>query len=414
VLELREFAQRGNLGAFVSDPPFFLRQPAFVGLALRYDSQLVKQLEGRIASLADPESLEYSTILSAALAAIARRNDDLEPDSVDEFFFFEDIWQRWRTLSGRRFGRAVSPIVVEISVEADHPSVMQARGLEPPREGEVRFWQSYRITFRLTRRPMLQSAEAGGRIVPYSRPRFGTLGGFVRTVDGRVFGVTAAHVFADTDPFGPQPVRFRPCSAAYATPAFSDVLGLRGPLQRLSLGAFGGWLREAGTLKEVDPPDLVYPGACRASTIPRTSGLDVALVEFPISSHRLKQINIVGTGQVSQKMIASFQGAASGSMQVQPMALSIWYSYDFSCAVLGDRERACIADCLQVASRWRPHFPTVSRSGDSGSWLITNTKEGLGWLGVLVGGEGDRAGVVPAQRIVDQFAGRLGPLIPMI
>jgi hypothetical protein len=39
---------------------------------------------------------------------------------------------------------------------------------------------------------------------------------------------------------------------------------------------------------------------------------------------------------------------------------------------------------------------------------------GVQWLGVLIGGDGERSGVVPAHRILDQLAPTFGPLMPSI
>ncbi|WP_083224777.1 hypothetical protein [Sphingomonas panacis] len=56
----------------------------------------------------------------------------------------------------------------------------------------------------------------------------------------------------------------------------------------------------------------------------------------------------------------------------------------------------------------RPYVrPDLSRGGDSGSWLIARGITGLHWAGLLTGGDVDRAGIVPARRIVDRIENQL-------
>jgi hypothetical protein len=235
--------------------------------------------------------------------------------------------------------------------------------------------------------------------------RFGTLGGFLQSIDGRIFGVTAAHVIEQGE--------------HRATPAFSGVpFLLRRSLQRCCVDTRYSpprkWSAEFGSFKTLSAPEIVDDGQCRVSSNPTTKGLDVALVHFPsISPARLRRVNIAGTGQISQRLDAYFVGARSGLVRVRPSSLSIWHSYQSRFAE--QNKFACISDCLEIALEPRPHVMTnVSSEGDSGSWLMSKAKEGLFWLGVLVGGDGDRSGVVPAQRIIDHFIPQFGPLTPMI
>lgn len=374
---------------------------------------LVREIERWIASEADPRSLEYSAILSAALATIGRRSEAFDGDSSDDAFFFEEAWSRWKALSQRRFGRSVSPIVVEISVDvrsADVPLHIDSHGL--------RFWENYRLVFRQSKRARLQQAEAGGRFVPSGPyksdifesqpgrmpdppPTWGTLGGFLQAIDGSLYGVTAAHVAHR--------------EGGYATPAFSGaaIFGLQSRFQQFSLRLpLAQWRSQFGLVCRADPPKIVGRWQCSSTSLQATDGLDVALIHFPgVSADWMQCIDVVGTGQVSQSLRATFVGATSGLTRARVSTLSIWYSYEMP----NDWGSACVADCFQIALSPRPYFRTdVSRNGDSGAWLITKTTEGIGWVGVLLGGDGDRSGVVPAQRIIDHFTTLLGPLTPMI
>jgi hypothetical protein len=76
---------------------------------------------------------------------------------------------------------------------------------------------------------------------------------------------------------------------------------------------------------------------------------------------------------------------------------------------------ACISDCLQIKLRERPIFwEDVSTGGDSGAWLMAKTVNGYAWVGLIVGGDGERTGVVPASRILQKLEPVLGPLTPVI
>ncbi len=51
---------------------------------------------------------------------------------------------------------------------------------------------------------------------------------------------------------------------------------------------------------------------------------------------------------------------------------------------------------------------------NSGAGVMCGGQGGAQWLGVLIGGDGERSGVVPAHRILDQLAPTFGPLMPSI
>jgi hypothetical protein len=96
-----------------------------------------------------------------------------------------------------------------------------------------------------------------------------------------------------------------------------------------------------------------------------------------------------------------FVGARSAAVKVRVACYSIWQSYQLDEA---GQEIACIGDCLRVALAHRPYVWTdVSGRGDSGAWVMSDGQNGAQWLGVLIGGDGERSGVVPAHRILDHL-----------
>lgn len=66
-------------------------------------------------------------------------------------------------------------------------------------------------------------------------------------------------------------------------------------------------------------------------------------------------------------------------------------------------------DCIQIQLRERPYVRSdVSQGGDSGSWVLAQGLDGLHWVGMLIGGDGERAGIVPAARLIDYFSQKTG------
>jgi len=231
------------------------------------------------------------------------------------------------------------------------------------------------------------------------------LGGFFANYRARaLFAVTASHIVEDH-------------GHVTGTPAFAaaNLFGARRLLQRTGIAGLlaKSWRTEAGRVAYRSPPPIANPDQCSARSLRFSDDLDVALLEWPFTElGRRKLTSVVGLAEVSQALQAFFVGARSGFVRVRIAGLSIWHSYKLTAS---PQPTACIGDSLQIALPERPYARTdVSRKGDSGAWLMANSLEGPRWLGVLVGGDGARSGIVQAERIVSHFENQIGPLTSLI
>jgi hypothetical protein len=399
VQALRDYAQSGPLSGLVFDPPpFFTSRNGVLGVALSYDDLLVSMVARVLAGSGRPQphsTVEFSSLVARVLAGFARGDDG-------EYGYILHKWKKYSSWG------EMSPIVVEITVGLDFPRLSLERDFR-----DYTFFAGHRVVFRRVKRSTLQYAEAGGRFLAGKRdgrirtdlPRWGTLGGFVEAErDGTLYAMTAAHV-ADQ-------------IYGYGTPSFAateGLLGLRAALQSLTCQPSRlipvRWRGQRGELTNFSPADFIEPFECRATYVPATSGLDVALAKWPQDHrHLLSRIATVSTDQLTQELPIYFIGARSGSREVFISNYSIWHTYKMPRTGLF----ACVSDCLQIKVRDVYDHGEVSKGGDSGAWLIADGQNEQHWVGVLVGGDGDRAGIVPASRIVAHFNNEIGPLHPMI
>ena len=265
--------------------------------------------------------------------------------------------------------------------------------LERRRKGETRQY----------RPAEMHAAQPGGLFIPRGHfdprqfPRWGTLGGFVTTAGGDSYAVVANHVAHQAEGFG-TPVFVR------HVPEF-----LRGITRQLPLGLVGfDW--ELGDVKHRSQPTQVPEFSCTATAIPSSEGLDAALVQCPQSRAARRKVPFARLGQLWQRLPLRFVGARSGSQEVRITNRSIWHSYELR---RDNPEWACVPDCLQIGLRQRSYVKEdVSAGGDLGAWIMAQSADGPVWVGMLLGGDGDRSGIHPAERIVSYFSSILGPLTP--
>jgi hypothetical protein len=389
MLELRDYARAGPLQRFFTEPSrWFRAENGVFGIALSYDEALVREVEHSIVSGLPRGTVEHSALVARVLAGITgtgQYSGDASLLSIDREY--DDLFLRWQATNYRRYGRHVKPVIIEVTVGPEFPRYQEY----PPEP----FFEDHRIIYRRVRESVLHYAESGGRFIPERARRWGTLGGFLETFDAKLYAVSAAHVLEKPQSDWP----------AVGTPAFraAGTLGLQALFQ-FSLR----WSRESGRNFSVSTPIIVPELQCSLSTNPNLPGLDVALASWP-SRREINGtvVDVAGPGDFSQVLPSWFLGASSGMQRIHISNLSIWHSYQLP----GKDEYACVSDCLQIKLRDRPYFRSnVSKGGDSGAWLIANGISGHVWLGLLLGGDGDRAGVVPASRIVSHFQITLGPL----
>jgi hypothetical protein len=418
VIELRSLAHGdGALSRFFSEPPEYLSpNNGVTGMSLAYNPTFVSAVES---NLKNPLSVrdgtvEYSAYAAAALAATAgavTAPSFPEPSGYN----VQEILTQWRDISERRYGHVVKPIQIEVTVGPGFPE--RHAGREAFRD-----YEGYPIVLRRAKKAKLHFAESGGRLVALQNNNrsWGTLGGFLLSAPwpiGQklpfewVYGATAGHVV--------EVIKRGVCG----TPAFTAAanFGVSRVLQRLtsSRSTFvpRSWRPALGVVEYLSPPNIVAPFACSAASSPDTNGLDLAVVRLEQNDYvsaQLRFANEVEMGEISQVLQGRFAGARSGTVAVRVTSYSVWQSYevDFPDAEVGI---ACVGDCLQIALARRPYVWTdVSRRGDSGAWIVADSAEGPRWVGMLIGGDGERSGVVPAHRIMQHLRSRFGAMLPAI
>jgi hypothetical protein len=408
-----------------SDGPWANRN--VIGISVGYDETFV-QLVDRSSRSHPDGSVEHSAVVASRLAAAEATLGGRSAESIEPDWAVAEALRQWRRISERRYGRPTTPLRIEISVD-----VGRRREREPELASEdlpPAYWKSHErkvssdefestggipVSVRFSRGARLQLAASGGRLRTPLLPRhhWGTLGGFLRTASGQLFAMTAAHV-VDQGQAVPAPALPSGVLQVVASPAFPAAFGaIRRALQAASLrsGALGA---EIGRADLVSLAHELGRGECQFQVAPETTGgLDYAIAAWPHDAARnLTAAPAIELGEVSQVLKARFVGARSGRVNVRVTRYSVWHAYDLD----RDGKRvACIADCFEVALDERPYVRTdVSQGGDSGAWLVCDGAEGPRWLGLLVGGDGERTGVVPAYRIRDDLRRRVGGVTSMI
>jgi hypothetical protein len=360
------------------------------GIALSYDKWLVASAEHLLTSVIPPEwrgSIEHSRYVAQLLAAVAvRSGEDAVAETDLPALLVDQLFERWQVVANGSTRRR-SPIIVEVAVT-------EGFGREAlPRPEAIRD-SPYDYHIKRSRGAKLQAAASGGMITAgdrgYARS-YGTLGGFL--VDDHtleIFGVTAAHVCNGSTgyalplplPRAPKPIR--------------DTL-------RLMLDLYvRRWAKEECPSHWASRAATVAPQSCTAQATPRTDGLDVALHKVAPQTS-LRSAQVADLSDLSPVLNLSFTGATSGFQRVRVTSYSIWHSYTLN------ETNVCIHDCLQIKLADRPYLRSdLSRGGDSGAWLLARGPGGIHWVGLLTGGDGELAGLVPATRIVERLQTELG------
>ena len=408
MLELYEAARSERLLSFFVDPPqIWSAANGVIGAAVSYDSLLVAEVARRQTSYSSidlSDTIEASSAVATTLGEVTKALTEEEGYPTPEV---ESLLRWWRDTCNRRFKRDdVSPIVIELTIGPGFRSDFEM-------SKDDLFFGAHRITLRSARQAKLHYAEAGGRFTPrvgrkYSKDKlWGTLGGFVKDIqNSRIYAVTAAHVATSGRGYGAP--AFLPVSPFFLRATINSLLAYsRGFLPRR-------WRGEHGYVSKISEADIVAPRKCTAKAHYRSGGLDVALVEWPESGlAERRHVSVARIDQLSQLLPLHFIGAQSGKQNVSIQSYSFWHSYSLSET---EQEFACISDCLQIKLRQRPYIRTdVSKRGDSGAWVLAEGLDGPWLVGMLVGGDGERSGIVPAYRFIDYFEMELGTILhPLI
>lgn len=410
--QLAALAQEGGLlRRFFLEPPAALTAAnGVIGVGLAYNADVVAAVvrDLRREGLLPEDNVERSALVTRVLEGLA--GDSLGGRRIEDgdrpAYHVGEVLRWWHWLSLARYGSRMKPIEIQIAIGprfGQHKASNPAQG--PTRHEQFpTSYEGFPIVFRRCRRSRLHLAESGGRIRGETSA-YGTLGGFLSAAGGH-FAVTAAHVFSD------------PNGRARGTPAFLGLGGAaRRALQRVSLGLSGASpvaLRpESGQLVYSSPADAVAPAGCTLEAAPNSKGLDLAVVSWPDNAASARQVTTsLSLAECSQVLKGAFVGARSGAVAIRITNYSIWHSYDLDDT---GTAQACISNCVQIALEKRPYvWADVSRPGDSGAWVMAPSAQGPRWLGMLVGGDGERTGVVQACRILDHLATRIGTAIPSL
>lgn len=383
--ELREFAQDGPLRQ-VLNRPWFQPWNGIEGIALAYDDRAVAEAE-HIADLVWPRertgTIESSRIIARILAELGRRSEDKPGDEL--FDFPHHYFSREYRYPSRR-----SPLVVEVTVGPEYGREAGPIDIDTLESGDLRRY-NYRI--RRTRGSRLQGAAAGGRIARSTKNQvFGTIGGFLTALSSsETYAVTAAHV----------------CDGNHgiATPTVlphASTLVRNGIRQILKYLPFlpPEYQQEVCPFHSGSNPDFVLAPKCNARDSAITAGIDAALhCADTTKLDRRFPVQVAHISDISQILDLNFVGAKSGFQRAAVASYSIWHNY-----LLEDDKPVCIHDCVQVKLAERPYVRTdLSQGGDSGAWLLARGRRETYWVGMLTGGDGERAGIVPAPRIIEHF-----------
>ena len=393
MIELSQIATNGLLAQVLANDPLVQPYNDVEGVSLSYDEDLVRYAVMFAACETPPHwqgTIEFSRKVAMLLGTLGRR---WERGHYGEPYEEEDYWLEhfWHRHGRELLGEKRSPIVVEVAAGPNY-------GREGRPEAYLRGdGTNYRLSIRRSPGSRLQYAAAGGRIVPQSPPSgnatYGTIGGFLEdAASGRLHAMTASHVSNGCGGFVSP--TWLPGAASPMRAAVRAIVGAISPI------APHAYRPELCDFEDDSKPSVVQPNYCTAQNTPSTSGLDVAL--HAAAANRRSVANRIRSGKLadlSQGVPLTFVGATSGRQKVTISNYSVWQSYR-----LANGDQVCIHDCLQIKLPDRPYVRTnVSEGGDSGAWLLADGLAGPSWIGMLIGGDGDRAGIVPAERIVSHF-----------
>ncbi|MFS2180196.1 hypothetical protein ACCC98_30295 [Rhizobium pisi] len=385
MIELGEFARDGRLRGLLRQE-WLQPYNGVEGVALSYDDRLIDAANFIVSSRLGSElrgTIGHSRYVALLLAAVARRTEDSKSDRDTLLdYLSEGLFQWWRELESTGRLHYVSPIVVEVATREDFGREV---GFEPTASD-----YPYRYRIRPSRGARLHVASAGGRIDTYPPTHtrsYGTLGGFIiDNVSNATFGVTAEHVcLRKTGHARPLPI---PHAPALVRNNVSLLLGRLG-LER--------YRNEECPWHWGSPASVIPKLSCTAQATPQTAGIDVAL--HTVSPQPgLRAVRIAELADLSPVLELSFIGATSGYQRARVTSYSVWHNYEL------DDNDVCIHDCVQIKLADRPYVRTdISQGGDSGAWLLAQGRDDLYWVGLLTGGDGDVAGIVPARRIVENI-----------
>jgi hypothetical protein len=153
MLELSNIGHSGLLSEFIQEPPIFLSTlNGVVGVALSYDITLVNAVAYRVSRdfpWMSPTTIEYSALVAERLAATSQwQESETTAPSED----FQELFEWWSAFCQLRFGRYVSPVVVEISIGPEFPRESEhVEQLEFGR-GTI-FAGAHRVVLRRTKQP---------------------------------------------------------------------------------------------------------------------------------------------------------------------------------------------------------------------------------------------------------------------
>jgi hypothetical protein len=217
---------------------------------------------------------------------------------------------------------------------------------------------------------------------------YGTLGGFLKTKDGNIFGLTCSHVASSQN----EPI-FQP--AKYDSNNNREI----------------GEVLLASDLNFCDPqaPCNLYSSQ---------GNMDVTLIQLKeeesceFSVHELGKINkLKEFSDIIQGMKVEFNGRTTNQrkqLTIGGLCVSYKVAYEQGTAT----KYACFTNLIELRSiplrllgtnYYIQDLPV--RAGDSGAWICSNDSHGYSWCGMLISGDSDRGYFLSSEHIVKWLDG---------
>lgn len=219
----------------------------------------------------------------------------------------------------------------------------------------------------------------GGISVGSGNRNYGTLGGVVEDQSGKRFGMTCSHVFPYPTSVD-QPAQYDDTNATSIGTSVSSI-----PLQACS-----------------------NTGACdRYGADPHVRAVDTTLIEVEAAASSDLKILSIGplAGVVSKNSLVQgqqvmFEGRTSGHRICEVGGAVQYYKLELN------GQSYCFRDLFEI--RWisftRSLFGPLVKGGDSGSWVCSETDQGPGWCGQVIGDDRHIGYVAYAESTIEAWS----------
>jgi hypothetical protein len=197
---------------------------------------------------------------------------------------------------------------------------------------------------------------------------------------------------------------------SYQAMSCAHVLGQGGRAYSPRLNVSGA-RTEIGSVTFSLPPVAAGIMKCNRAIQPNAPVIDLALVTVDAGTQTLLAIPDIGRvatdtaiANMDQNDPVRFFGQKSQGVQAKTAELNIWKELEINYT------RTCFSDLFVIDHPSYPYIGTsLAQPGDSGAWIVTQSRGTVTWDGMLIGGDGIRAYCCFAENIMNALAGQ--PLI---